>query len=187
MKTVICLYIFSISLQYVLLSDVPTTEITVENEVHNSVEDRKVCTCSKSQCVCCEYLNWKIISVNGLTCVKAKYVEDSVGVDLSVTYNNTVIIQHNVFLEKLFPLCIKNNIFGILPGSLCIQMNDVILTSKNFHACFQIEGRWFSINLPTVNLGCINITKHTMNKHYVDNVIHSLMLWYKAKNNNVTL
>ncbi|XP_076653071.1 uncharacterized protein LOC143359195 [Halictus rubicundus] len=185
MKSVICLYIFVTSLHYVLLSDVITTERTTENEVDNSIEDKKMCTCNKSYCVCCEYLNWKLIHVNGLTCIMAKYTEDSAGIILSVTYNDTVIIEQNLSLKKIFPICIKNNIFGILPGSLCIQAYNVVVNSHNIHACFRIEGHWFSIDLPAVNLGCINITKKAINKFCTNDILESLMNWYKRKTNNV--
>ncbi|XP_076381699.1 uncharacterized protein LOC143260406 [Megalopta genalis] len=163
MKTMICLYKFLIILPYVLLSDVITAETTMGNEIPD-LEEGKNCNCNKLKCSCCEYLDWKFINVNGLVCADIKYVADNVGVILSVTYNNTVIIQQKIFLEEQIPICIKDNIVGILPGSLCIYAYDIVATPQNFHACFKIVGSVFNIKFTTINLGCFNIKKNGINK-----------------------
>ncbi|XP_078039519.1 uncharacterized protein LOC144471402 [Augochlora pura] len=158
MKAIIWLCIFIISLRYVLSNNITTEETTLTNEIPDSVENQQSCLCKELKCSCCEYLDWKFVNVNGLVCAGVKYVTD-VSVILSLTYNNITIIEQHIYLSKLHPICIKENIVGILYGSLCLYVYDVFTTPESFHACFNLTASISAAHVST-NLGCINIKKN---------------------------
>ncbi|XP_014611599.1 PREDICTED: uncharacterized protein LOC106790881 [Polistes canadensis] len=68
-----------------------TTQDNNDNiNLHNS------CECIQYNCGCCQYLIWNLISLDGLLCINATYLDKDYGFSVTVTYNGLIIIKETI-------------------------------------------------------------------------------------------
>ncbi|OAD61724.1 hypothetical protein WN48_10207 [Eufriesea mexicana] len=110
------------------------------------------CRCENFKCTCC--LNIQMVHQNWNVCLNAALHPEDPILLLSLTVNNDVVLEYNVFLDTS-TYCVRIFDWNFL--QLCIGVKDIHFDGRNLHFCPEVHMKIF--NLPEISLfyKCVNI------------------------------
>ncbi|XP_015186852.1 PREDICTED: uncharacterized protein LOC107071920 [Polistes dominula] len=147
------------------------TNINLHNNIINNTYAH--CECIQYNCGCCHYLTWNSISLEGLLCTNASYLDKDLGFSVTVSYNDLIIINETISARNPPPICFGEYIIPNLKAEICLRLYDINISKTDIHGCFELEARLIRIKILPIQLGCFDTKMNTVKIiNETENMIH---------------
>ncbi|CAH0562486.1 unnamed protein product [Brassicogethes aeneus] len=145
------------------------TEVERRDEsVDQSSTSQKSCVCNGPQCMCCVDFNLTYIDLGGPGCVQMKYISQSEGIALNVSYGESLLHSETVKGPNPEPTCM--NLLVNL-AQVCARFLDLQPKEDGLRGCLVLEPKLLGDVTATFAIGCFTMGPKGMKMEQTNNTI----------------
>ncbi|GLV32273.1 uncharacterized protein CBL_11770 [Carabus blaptoides fortunei] len=129
-------------------------EDTSSTKRDGSTTNPQSCACNGPSCMCCVDFNVTFIDLGGPGCVHMKYISEEEGIDMNVSYGNSVLHAERVKGPNPEPSCIP---FLANLAHICARYSDLYPTDDGLRGCLSLEPKLLNEIQTSFFIGCFTM------------------------------